>query len=153
MHWCAMIAVWCSALMFNGICDAPSFDSAVVREHLRQYDELKSQIASESRSLDKKAVSFQSEYILSTDALILPADRDPLDVVLRRTESLINALQPHLSGSRAKKYAARLSEIKTSVQKTVLTKSTVNSAPDTASRTRLYLQAKIIFCIITHFQF
>ncbi len=131
-----------NTLIFNGISNTFSSDSTEAQDHLIQFDELEAQITTRNRSLEKKAISSQAEWILNTHALIHPTDGDPLDVVLRRTGALIDDLQRHLTAPQAKKYVSRLSALKTSAQKTGLAKSAGGATA--ASYKELYLQASAL---------
>jgi hypothetical protein len=60
------------------------------QEWLKQYDEIQQRI--QSRALYKSSAAVEGS-IVDANALILPSDHDPADVVLRRTEALLRSFK------------------------------------------------------------
>ena len=88
-----------------------------------QYDEM-------VRELPTRTSPRRSEYILDEQALFMPGDRDPLDVVLRRTEALLSHLGISLPNDLHDGYESSLTELK----------ANANDVPvsDSATRKQLY---------------
>jgi hypothetical protein len=103
----------------------------------RQYSELQEQIA--SRGLGK-AASAESSPLLNANAGVLATDRDPLDVVLRRTQALIDRLGSMGARSCAS-FQARLDDIKRRAGPSGLGKT---AAAATTARTDLYYEASAL---------
>lgn len=73
--------------------EAGNFPAFAKQEWLSQYEEIKGEI---STSLSKKTNS-ENGLAANNNSLILPSDRDPIDVVVRRTQALLDniARMPH----------------------------------------------------------
>jgi len=83
---CAFLSFWVAAPNVLGAPPANGADR-LDREADEQFDELSRQILSQRRWFDRVAAS-----TFRREALILATDRDPVDVVLRRTEALRSRL-------------------------------------------------------------
>ncbi len=97
-------------------------------EHAELLEQIGRQKESNVKWRDRLAVE-----ALDLQALILPTDKDPLDVVLRRTAALVNYFKSHnmLSESKSNGFERQLHELAAVVQTT--------SEPD--ARRKLYHQA------------
>ena len=75
-------------------------------------NELKIQYETILRNIaNRKRISRYAEQVYSSDALILDSDRDPLDVVVRRTSVLLDDLRRMPFAPDLAQMAARLKEL------------------------------------------
>jgi hypothetical protein len=114
-----------------GISSAENFNESLKEDWLKQYDEFKQKITT-SRSLTKR--SAEDNLMADQNALVLPTDRDPLDIVIRRTQAVIDHIQQLRNAPDLSSLQRRLDEI-TLRAPTTLAKSTVD-------KTNLYLEAR-----------
>ncbi len=110
---------------------AENISISLKEDWLNQYDELKQKITS-SHSLAKRSV--EDNLVADKNVLVLPTDRDPVDIVIRRTQAVINHLNQMQNAPDLSSLQLRLNTISSRVR-TSLTKST-------ADNTDLYLEAR-----------
>jgi hypothetical protein len=93
------------------------------QDWLRQYNDIKKEI---SRPLAKQSAT-EASLVADKNLLILPTDRDPLDIVVRRTQALLDNLtkQPHAPD--LSKLQLRLNDIKRRITGGGLAKATYDS--------------------------
>jgi hypothetical protein len=132
------------SILFLGVCVVAGTENKIVamspesiqNEWLKQYDELKAKIAS---SLSKQSSDLGDRYVVDRNVMILPEDRDPLDVTLRRTTALLHNLEkqdPRLC-ARLAAHEKRLANIQQSLAVQGLSKTV---AANEVQRKALYLQ-------------
>ncbi|NLE01608.1 MAG: hypothetical protein GX640_17225 [Fibrobacter sp.] len=77
--------------IFAGIVDSDFYNE--------QFSEISQQISNRNKTL-AKYVSADDTKVLDRNALIWDTDRDPIDVILRRTESMLNGLSKSKTASK-----------------------------------------------------
>jgi hypothetical protein len=107
-------------------------------DYERSYNELQRQIGRQPASLSKAGVG--KTTVVDKQALILPGDRDPLDVVLRRTHALLQHLKQRQGPTRVSAIEKQLDELEKDGAGPVtgLAKTT---AVGTLSRKELFFEA------------
>jgi hypothetical protein len=120
-------------------------DCSTKQEYLRDfwkndYNELSQQI-NEHRNLEKNRVAAnQNKCVLDTNAFIKSSDRDPADVVIRRTEAMLIEYSTRIDKAKWNIFFSRLSVLKSSHRYTsTLNKDALQSTPD-----ELYIEAQIL---------
>ncbi len=78
-------------LVLSGWCKGAEADQWLVKFHQQEFKEIKAQIS--VRDVSSKAYKRLQQETLKHEALILSSDRYPSDVLLRRTEALLNDLE------------------------------------------------------------
>jgi hypothetical protein len=105
---------------------------SITEDWLAQYDELKQKIAS-SHALAKRTAS-EDKLMADPNALILPSDRDPLDVVIRRTQATIEHISQMPNAPNFTSLLCRLNEL--------INRAPQSLAKSTNDNTTLYLEAR-----------
>lgn len=123
---------------------AESIDPDLLESQRQYFTELKQEIANHHLMLAKKALTDDSK-IANEQALIQNTDTDPLDVVLRRTNALIDDLQQRYPGFKADSYHTRLAALKkAAIQNGGLSKSSATATAGGVSREELYTTASLL---------
>jgi hypothetical protein len=104
----------------------------------QQYSELSQQLNEKRTSLNK-SVDVSPLNVLDQNALIWDTDRDPTDIILRRTEAMLAQLAQNPHKNNLKSFYDKLSALKQQHESHIhtLNKSALSSAPDA-----LYLAAQ-----------
>jgi len=106
-----------------------SFAAAAIAPDLKQEQEI--QFADLNRQLKERApIQSRAAQTLRRDALILDSDRDPVDIVIRRTGALLADLKVNVPGRRIGDFESRLAKLKERAEQT--------DTADTAARHCLY---------------
>ncbi len=127
--WCpAALAVVVLAILVSAVLAETSVEQTWNEEHAELLEQINRQKEADARWRDRLTAE-----ALDHQALILPTDKDPLDVVLRRTAALVQHFksQRMLSPSVLSRFETQWDELSTAAQST--------SQGD--ARRRLYLQA------------
>jgi Tol biopolymer transport system component len=123
---------------------AENVDENVLKSFQQYYAELEQNITDHQVQLAKKALNDDGK-IASEHALIQDSDNDPLDVVLRRTEALLDDLKERNRGFNADPYYKRLDALKkASTKSTKLLKTVGSTANGTSSREELFISASAL---------
>jgi len=110
--------VFSTALLVHAVPAAVSHDAT---ECLDEYRALAEQIK-QKRSL-AKTLRNESVQVLDRQALIRDTDQTPVDVVLRRTEALLDHLSAHLPAEKSNSYRQTLNRLREQAQASLLSKS------------------------------
>jgi hypothetical protein len=86
-------------------------DETVIASWKEQFVELSGRIAEKKNALGKSVVQLQDK-VLDHNSLIFDTDRDPADVVIRRTADMITELSKSKSKTNWKTFASRLETLK-----------------------------------------
>jgi hypothetical protein len=142
-----LLIIGCIALLPENSLSYDKIDNYILDDFRLQYSEIADAISSGKNAGLSKEASFGEEKILSRHALIHETDNSPLDVVIRRTETLIDDLMSRHNGFNGKPYLARLSEIKKAAQEAQtpgLLKTVSNSAKGAQSVEDLFISASML---------
>lgn len=122
---------------------AVNSDSNNYSEYQRQYSELKKQLETAGSDELAKHQSSGNGKILSRHALIIATDRDPLDVVLRRTDALLNSMNGRLPADKLRQLETRSKNIHTAADQSGFGKRATGSAV-AVSRENLFYTASAL---------
>lgn len=120
--------------IFSHISFAENMSTAIKDDWIAQYDELKQKIAS-SRTLAKSAVS-EDKLMADPNALILPSDRDPLDVAIRRTQVTIDNISHMRNAPDLSSIQLHLNEL--------MNRKPASLAKTTNDNSTLYVEARTL---------
>lgn len=113
-----------------------NFKQTILDSWENQYKEIESEINRlQSSGLNKYATLYEQNIIANKQALIFPEDRDPTDVVLRRTRTLLNNLESKFGNKLFSKYESQLIKLENLNPKSGLLKASAQQ-----TRKVLYLQ-------------
>jgi hypothetical protein len=121
-----------SPVISLGSLTATNAPASVKQEWLSQYDDLNKQITT---PLAKQA-AIEASIIADKNALILPTDRDALDIVVRRTQALLDNISRMPKAPDLSKLRLRLNDVKSRVAGGGLAKA----AFDSLDRKNLFLE-------------
>jgi hypothetical protein len=110
---------------------AENLSKSVKEDWLTQYDELKKKIST-SHSLAKRTA--EDVLIADKNALVLPTDRDPVDIVVRRTQAVIDHINQMRNAPDLSSLQRRLNDITSHVPSSL--------AKSAANNTDIYLEAR-----------
>ena len=149
MHFRCHIRFLSSVLfLFTGVLadlsEAASISDAIqYADYQQQYSELKKQLEASVRNGLSKHQSVNDGKILSRQALLTTSDRDPLDVVLRRTDALLNSLNGRMSEKKLQQFESRIDDIRTVSNQSGLGKLAANGVT-AVSREQLFYTASVL---------
>lgn len=118
----------CSLIPFIGVAQHATLNQELQEEALKQYDRLEG-LRSGKLPMSRFA---KPELVHKQEALIFPSDRDPVDIVVRRTRALWNDLAES-GGPEVKKKEKELLNLERAVKETPVS--------SIQARKELYLQA------------
>jgi hypothetical protein len=121
-------------------------NEAVIASWKEQFSELSSHI-NEKKNVLGKSVIQEQEKVLDRNSLIFDTDRDPTDVVIRRTAAMIAGLSKTKSKANWKDFESRLEVLKQQHETrfNALGKTTINSAVDATYFTAQELNREVMF--------
>lgn len=136
----------CYIILLMAACIMPSFTASattptnvVIDSWKEQLSNLADQIAEKKIGLGKSAIK-GNENVLDRNSLILDTDRDPTDVVIRRTEAMIARLSKTKGKADWNTFSSRLSALKQQ-HETHLRALSKTTATSSADATYLSVQA------------
>lgn len=118
-------------------------DESVAAQWNEQYSDLSSQIAKTKTNLGKR-VAFEEEKVLDRNALIFATDRDPTDVVIRRTEAMLAELSKIKTKKMKADYNALSLRLATLKKQNETSTHTLSKATAVAASNSTYLTAQAL---------
>jgi hypothetical protein len=135
-----MVLIGCLVVMSGKACASDKIKDVILDDYRLQYNELEKALSESKNPALSKKISSEEEKICNRQALILESDNSPLDVVIRRTEALIDDLSRRYSGFNGTPFRLKLSGIKKEAgHVSGLSKTAMSAAEVKQSDENLYL--------------